>query len=115
MPAPRREGSLVRKFGLSTILLVLFLGSWGGQAIAQWQEFTNEQSTHGQPATVSEFMPQFWQATFENWQSEFLQLFSFIGLSAVLIHRGSAESRDSEDEISEALERIERRLGDLER
>jgi hypothetical protein len=27
-------------------------------------------------------------STFENWQSEFLQLFSFVVFSAILIHHG---------------------------
>jgi hypothetical protein len=36
-------------------------------------------------------------------------------LTAVLIHRGSAESRDGNDRMEQALGRIERRLDDLER
>jgi hypothetical protein len=56
-------------------------------------------------------MSDFAQATLENWQSEFLQLFSFTVMAAVLIHKGSAESRDSDDRISAALKRIEDQLG----
>jgi hypothetical protein len=50
------------------------------------------------------------QSTLENWQSEFLQLFSFVVFSAILIHSGSAESRDGTDRIEEAVKRIEARL-----
>lgn len=57
---------------------------------------------------------EFGQSTLENWQSEFLQLFSFVVFSAVLIHRGSAESKDSDDRMEEALQRIEKKLDELE-
>ena len=47
-------------------------------------------------------MWQFWESTLENWQSEFLQMFSFAVLSALFIHRGSAESKDSDEQIKRA-------------
>lgn len=90
---------------------MLFLTSWFGHAISQWQEFTDEQAAHGQPAEVGDFLAVFSSTTFENWQSEFLQLFSFVVLAAMLIHRGSSESRDSDDRIEQALQRIEDSLG----
>jgi hypothetical protein len=49
-----------------------------------------------------------------HWQSEFLQLFSFVVLSALFIHRGSAESKDSDEQMQKSLDRIERRLKALE-
>jgi hypothetical protein len=93
---------------------VLFLLSWAGQAVAQWQEFTDEQASHGQSVEMGDFAAAFSQATFENWQSEFLQLFSFVVLSALLIHRGSAESKDSDERMEASLQRIEERLKALE-
>ena len=53
------------------------------------------------------------QSTFENWQSEFLQLFSFVVLAALYIHKGSAESKDGEEKIEASLRRIEEHLGTL--
>ncbi|HEX2049488.1 MAG TPA: DUF6766 family protein [Actinomycetota bacterium] len=103
-----------KDFGLSIVLCVLFFLSWGGQAIAQWQTFTDEQREHGEPVELGDFMSDFGKATFENWQSEFLQLFSFVVLSALLIHKGSAESKDSDDRMEAALERIEKRLDALD-
>jgi hypothetical protein len=52
----------------------------------------------------------FAQATLENWQSEFLQLFSFVVLAALLIHRGSGESKDGDERMEDMLKRIEKRL-----
>lgn len=78
-----------RDFGFSITLAILFLSSWGGQAIAQWQEFTDEQAEHQQEASFGDFAASFSSSTLENWQSEFLQLFSFVVLSAMLIHEGA--------------------------
>ena len=55
----------------------------------------------------------FWQSTLENWQSEFLQLFSFVVLSALLIHRDSAESKDSDERLEAKVDDIARRLDAL--
>jgi hypothetical protein len=66
---------------------------------------------HGEPVELGDYLVEFSQSTMENWQSEFLQLFSFVLLSALLIHRGSGESRDSDERIEHALQRIEEKLG----
>ena len=46
----------------------------------------------------------------ENWQSEFLQLLTFVVLTSFLVHKGSHESKDGDEEIRATLERIERKL-----
>ena len=102
---------LWKNFGLSLGFCALFFITWVGQGIAQWQRFTDEQREHGEPVAIGDFASDFLQATLENWQSEFLQLFSFTVMAAVLIHKGSAESRDSDDAIQAALKRIEDKLG----
>ncbi len=101
-------------YGLGIVLGLLFLLSWAGQFIAQLIETGDEARQHGQSFSRSEFWPKFFQATFENWQSEFLQLLTFVVLTTFLIHRGSAESRDTDDEIQAALARIEERLDQLQ-
>ncbi len=106
----RTQMRLWKNFGLSLGFCTLFLLTWVGQGVAQWQTFTDHQRDHGEPAAVGDYTSDFLQSTLENWQSEFLQLFSFTVMAAVLIHKGSAESRDGEDEIQAALARIERRL-----
>jgi hypothetical protein len=97
-------------FGLSIALAILFLVSWAGHAVAEWGAYRHEQQAHGEPAEISGYLVQFGRATLENWQSEFLQLFSFVVLAAILIHRGSAESRDSDDRIEGQLDEITKRL-----
>jgi len=99
-----------KNFGLSIAFAVLFLVSWGAHALAEWSTYRHEQLAHGEPIKVSEYVVEFGQSTLENWQSEFLQLFSFVVLSAIMIHRGSAESRDSEDRIESKIDEISKRL-----
>jgi hypothetical protein len=53
------------------------------------------------------------QATFENWQSEFLQLLAMAVLTSFLIYKGSGESRDSDDDLKDQVDRIERKLNSL--
>lgn len=107
----RTSMRLWKNFGLSLGFCGLFVLSWTGQAAAQWQSLTDEQRTHGETPEVGDFVAEFSKATLENWQSEFLQLFSFTIMSAVLIHKGSAESRDSDNRIEAALKRIEDKMG----
>ncbi len=107
----RTRMRLLKNFGLSLGFCALFFLSWIAQGAAQWQRFTDEQREHGETPEVGDFIADFSTSTLENWQSEFLQLFSFTVMSAVLIHKGSAESRDSSDRIEESLKRIEDKLG----
>jgi hypothetical protein len=79
--APRRReeqgmpASHLRKWGAAYVLLALFLASWLGQLVTMLIQVGNEAREHGQSFQMSEFWPEFWSATFENWQSEWLQLF----------------------------------------
>lgn len=101
------------EFGLGLSLMVLFLLTWVAHGITEWQVFTDEQREHGQSAELGDFIATFGQATLENWQSEFLQLFSFVVLAGLYMHKGSAESKDGEDKIEASLRRIEESLGTL--
>ena len=106
-------GRALKDRSLGFVLLVLFLGSWAVQGWTGWQEFQAEQTAHGEAAAFwggSGYVWSFLQATMENWQSEFLQLLTFVVLTGFLFWRGSPESRDSQDEMMDAIRRIEARL-----
>jgi hypothetical protein len=105
--------SVWKDFGLGLSLMLLFLLTWVGQGISQWQTFTDEQAAHHESAEVGDFVSEFMQSTLENWQSEFLQLFSFVVLAALYVHKGSAESKDSDEKVEAALRRIEQKLDSL--
>ncbi|MEU7218930.1 MULTISPECIES: DUF6766 family protein [Nocardia] len=63
-----------RRWGAVYLLLVLFAGSWVAQFFTQLVEYRNTQHEHGQPFQWSGYWPDFLASTFENWQSEWLQL-----------------------------------------
>ena len=107
------ERSVWREFGLGLILAILFFATWIGHGIAEWQTYTDAQREHGEAITGGDFFAEFAQSTLENWQSEFLQLFAFVVLAALYIHKGSAESKDGEEKLEAALRRIETHLGTL--
>lgn len=105
--------SLWREFGLSLALMTLFFTTWFAHGIAEWQSYTDDQRQHNEPVEVGDFVNEFSRATLENWQSEFLQLFAFVSLAALYIHKGSAESKDGEEKIEASLRRIEEHLKTL--
>jgi hypothetical protein len=120
MPSGGRQevsmNKLFRDYGLSIVLAALFVASWLLQSVTGWVEFAAEQQAHGETAQLFGGSGYFWgwmQATFENWQSEFLQLFTMVVLTAFLIHRGSADSKDSDDELMLQLAVIRRELAEL--
>jgi hypothetical protein len=108
-----RERSVWREFGLGLSLMALFFVTWLAHGISEWQTYTDQQRAHGQSIEAGDFVSEFGQSTLENWQSEFLQLFAFVVLAALFIHKGSAESKDSDEKIEASLRRIEERLGTL--
>jgi hypothetical protein len=102
-----------RDYGLSITLIVLFLGSWVLQTWMGWVEFVSEQQAHGQTAEMfgpDGYVWNWGQSTFENWQSEFLQVFVFVVLTTFLVHRKSHESPDTDYDTEASLRRIEAQL-----
>src|SRR5919106_3915048 len=113
--ASRRQmvARVLRDYGLSIVLAGLFFASWLLQAMSGWVEFAAEQQSHGEAAQLlgeSGYIWEFLARTFENWQSEFLQLFTMVVLTAFLIHKGSQESKDSDEQLKLMIERIESRI-----
>lgn len=107
---------LWRDYNLSLVLLACFILSWIMQAWTGWRKFSAEQLQHQQTPSVfgdDGYIWEFLAATFENWQSEFLQLLAMVVLTSFLIHRGSAESKDSNDRMESKLDAIQGRLNEL--
>jgi hypothetical protein len=94
MGAMRR---FMRDHSLSVVAFGAFLVIWlGGQAWAGHRAFNEERGAHGEPTVgFGEYMTRadFGEATFENWESEFLQMGVYVLLTAWLVQKGSAESK----------------------
>jgi hypothetical protein len=92
--------SFLRNNGLSVALLLLFALTMLGQTLAGHRAYNEEQRQHHEPTVgLLEYLGtgHFWEATGENWESEFLQMAMFVVLTISLFQRGSAESKDPDD------------------
>jgi hypothetical protein len=99
----------VRDNGLGLVVFVVFLLLWFGQSVAGHRSYNADQRDH-QATTVSygHYLTtgDFREATFENWESEFLQMGAYVLLTVWLRQRGSSESKpvDGSDEVDERPE-----------
>jgi len=83
--------------GLSVAFFVLFLFAITGQAITGQKQHNQEMEDNGgEKVGMIQYLGSghFLQATFENWESEFLQMALFVTLSISLFQKGSSESKD---------------------
>lgn len=87
--------------GLSIVVIALMIISLTGQVFTGWHTENKERTDEGQPAMA---LPQylesghFIQATFENWESEFLQMMLYVLLTISLRQKGSSESKPMDEE-----------------
>jgi Rho termination factor, N-terminal domain len=102
----------VRDRSLGIFFVTLFLLTWVGQLLFEWQVFVDEQREHDSTALFwsADFWEEFWQSTLENWQSEFLQLAAFTIAAAYLVMKGSSESPDSDERTEAKLDAILEKL-----
>ena len=102
------DGNFLRRNGLTLVLLALLSGSLLGQVIAGRNVYNQELTESGMPSLGwNEYLRSghFISATFENWESEFLQMGMYVLLTVGLRQKGSAESRPMKE--SQEKERIE--------
>jgi hypothetical protein len=81
---------------LIIVMALIFLGSWFAQSVTGMTAYNQEQHDHGDPrlSWVSYIgSSEFWESTFQNWQSEFLAVGSFAIIAVYLRQRGSPESK----------------------
>src|SRR5215217_7253033 len=94
----------LRNNGLSLTLFALFLISFIGQALTGWKANAEELRLHELPEI--EFLAyltsgHFISATFENWESEFLQMATYVLLTVFLFQKGSPESKKPDEDNPE--------------
>jgi uncharacterized protein DUF6766 len=92
----KAKDGFFRRNGLSIVLLTCMLAALAGQVIAGRQVYNEERRTQGaEELSLTEYLTSghFISATFENWESEFLQMGLYVLLTVSLRQKGSAESR----------------------
>jgi hypothetical protein len=79
-----------------TLFMLFFTTLMFGQTTTGYREYNSTQEEHRDRAvSFLEYLTtgHFREATFENWESEFLQMAFYVFLTAFLVQRGSAESK----------------------
>ncbi len=104
------RGSHFTRWGAAYLLFGLFLASWIGQFVTMLIQVGNEARQHGQPFQMDEFWPEFWAATFENWQSEWLQLFVqaviLLGMKHILFKADAHDMEQVQLDLTEIKEHL---------
>ncbi len=81
---------------LVLVMATIWIWSWLAQSFTGWSEYNSEQLEHEQePLSWLQYLgsSDFWEATLQNWQSEFLAVGSMAVLAIYLRQRGSPESK----------------------
>ncbi len=93
-------------YSFAIVTGTLFLLSWVGQFAFQLIEFRNDAAEHHQAFAWPEFFPAFLSSTFENWQSEFLQLVWQAAGLAVFYYWGSSQSKEGDERLEAKIDRL---------
>jgi hypothetical protein len=97
MSQRHRMSTLVRDNGLLFACLGLFVVFFAGMIVSGAATYNQEQQEHGSQEQISVLKylttGDFVEATFENWESEFLQMGMYVVLTAFLYQKGSSESK----------------------
>src|SRR4051812_2739509 len=93
----RNRRGFFRENGLSLTYLCLVVACLGGLSAAGFRAYTSEREEHGQKEiTFRRYLlsPHFWQALAENWESEFLEMGTYVLFTSFLFQKGSVESNN---------------------
>ena len=89
------------------LVLVSFLLHWG----FGWAAYVDEQQAHGEAAQLGPYLTEMARDTFENWQSEFLQLlWQVVGL-AYFLYVGSPSSKENDDRTEAKIDALLKLVG----
>ena len=91
-----KKHSFLYRNSLSIVMLLLMLVFLIGQFVTGLHEKNDELiENHEPPLSPIEYLSSghFIQATFENWESEFLQMALYVLLTVFLRQKGSSESK----------------------
>lgn len=102
--------SPLTKYGYLWITAILFLLSLFGHWYYGWEAYINEQQDHQQEVKFNEYVTEMSRDTFENWQSEFLQLIWQVAGLSFLFFVGSPQSKEGDERKEEKLDLILKKL-----
>ena len=92
------------KYAYGWLTLAFFAGSFALHWYFGWRSFVNDAAAHNQIPATGEYLDQMLRDTFENWQSEFLQLlWQVLGL-AYFLYVGSPSSKENDDRMEAKID-----------
>ncbi|PKP98882.1 MAG: hypothetical protein CVT74_09555 [Alphaproteobacteria bacterium HGW-Alphaproteobacteria-13] len=101
----------MKRYAYAWITLGFFLISIAGHWIFGWYSFVAEAREHHTAPEVSAYLMEMGRDTFENWQSEFLQLlWQVVGL-AYFLYVGSPASKENDDRLEAKIDELIRLSG----
>src|ERR1041384_5452996 len=101
----------MRGYAYGWITLGLFLFSLLGHWLFGWFAYVDEQEIHHAPIILAGYLFEMARDTFENWQSEFLQLLWQVGGLAFFLYLGSPQSKEGDERKEAKLDALLRHLG----
>ena len=108
----RTTTTLFKGYAYAWLTLAFFLGSLSVHWWFGWRAFLEEAAEHGQSAAFGPYAVQTLRDTFENWQSEFLQLlWQVVGL-AYFLYLGSPSSHENDDRLEAKVDALLHFQGD---
>ncbi len=108
---PQAKTSFFYRNSLSIVLLAIMLCFWAGQFYTGWKDHNEDLQEAGRPAlSAGRYVHSghFISATFENWESEFLQMTIYVLLTVGLRQKGSSESKKLKGEPDAEAEEVDR-------
>jgi hypothetical protein len=100
------KAGILKKYAYAWITIAFFLISFGLHWLFGWYAYVDEAREHGQSPETSAYLVEMGRDTFENWQSEFLQLlWQVVGL-AYFLYVGSPTSKENDDRVEAKIDKL---------
>jgi cbb3-type cytochrome oxidase subunit 3 len=94
------------RYAYAWLTILFFAVSLGLHWLFGWYAYANEAAEHAQTPQVSDYLVIMGRDTFENWQSEFLQLlWQVVGL-AYFLYVGSPSSKENDDRMEAKIDAL---------
>ncbi|HEU4956826.1 MAG TPA: DUF6766 family protein [Sphingomicrobium sp.] len=97
---------ILRKYAYAWLTLSFFLGSLILHWYFGWQAYVSEAAEHGQAPQQADYLNEMLRDTFENWQSEFLQLMWQVCGLAYFLYVGSPASKENDDRVEAKVDAL---------